>query len=148
MKEQGTVWVGNRRNSVLGEPFIRLIFKIIRWFHYWYHGCGSEIRAREAHAEVRTKDLDRYTYRVTWLPEDGCWPLRGAHRSLAGKGLIRRAGFSAGRYADEAPPTPLAEKRYSREFSGIPCPSGACLQCLNRLGAHGLGLRLQGAFLA
>jgi len=42
-----------------------LDFQIIRWFIIgtW---CGSEIRAREAHAEVRTKDLDRYTYRVTW----------------------------------------------------------------------------------
>ena len=81
------------------------------------------------------KSLDHYTYRVTWSPEDGkylalcaefpslSWLATAPEMALAG---IRKV--VAATVADiidkktldelnhEAPPTPLAEKRYSGEF--------------------------------
>jgi len=77
---------------------------------------------------VRTKDLDRYTYRVTWSPEDGeyvglceefpslSWLASSPEAALSGARRIVAAAVDDMRTNGEAPPTPLAEKRYSGEF--------------------------------
>jgi predicted HicB family RNase H-like nuclease len=74
------------------------------------------------------KNRDHYTYRVTWSPEDGeylalcaefpslSWLAAAPETALTG---IRKvvASCVADMIANgEAPPVPLAEKRYSGEF--------------------------------
>jgi predicted HicB family RNase H-like nuclease len=74
------------------------------------------------------KKLDHYTYRVTWSEEDGeylalcaefpslSWLASAPEMALAGIRKIVAVSVADMIANGEAPPTPLAEKRYSGEF--------------------------------
>ncbi|MGA3070565.1 MAG: toxin-antitoxin system HicB family antitoxin [Terracidiphilus sp.] len=74
------------------------------------------------------KNLDHYTYRVTWSPEDGeylalcaefpslSWLATAPEPALAGIRKVVAEAEADMRANNEVPPTPLAEKRYSGEF--------------------------------
>jgi predicted HicB family RNase H-like nuclease len=74
------------------------------------------------------KSLDHYTYRVTWSPEDGeylalcaefpslSWLAAAPEAALAGIRNVVADSVADMIANGEAPPTPLAEKRYSGEF--------------------------------
>jgi predicted HicB family RNase H-like nuclease len=77
---------------------------------------------------MRSRNLDRYTYRVTWSPEDGeyvglcaefpsvSWLAASPEAALAGVRKVVAGAVADMRANDEVPPAPLAEKRYSGEF--------------------------------
>ena len=74
------------------------------------------------------KSLDHYTYRVTWSTEDGeyialcaefpslSWLASAPETALAGIRKVVATSVADMVANGEAPPTPLAEKRYSGEF--------------------------------
>ena len=74
------------------------------------------------------KQLDHYTYRVTWSPEDGeylalcaefpslSWLAAAPEPALAGIRKVVAACVTDMTANGEVPPVPLAEKRYSGEF--------------------------------
>ena len=74
------------------------------------------------------KSLDHYTYRVTWAAEDGeylalcaefpsmSWLAAAPEAALAGIRKVVAASVADMIANGEAPPAPLAEKRYSGEF--------------------------------
>lgn len=74
------------------------------------------------------KSLDHYTYRVTWSPEDGeylalcaefpslSWLASAPELALTGIRKVVAASVADMIVNGEAPPLPLAEKRYSGEF--------------------------------
>jgi predicted HicB family RNase H-like nuclease len=74
------------------------------------------------------KRLDHYTYRVTWSPEDEeylalcaefpslSWLASTPSSALAGIRKVVAASIADMIASGEAPPIPLAEKRYSGEF--------------------------------
>ena len=74
------------------------------------------------------RSLDHFTYRVTWSLEDGeflalcaefpslSWLASAPETALAGIRKVVAASVVDMTANGEAPPTPLAEKRYSGEF--------------------------------
>jgi predicted HicB family RNase H-like nuclease len=74
------------------------------------------------------KAADHYTYRVTWSPEDDeylalcaefpslSWLASAPEEALAGIRKVVAASVADMLGNGEAPPAPLAEKRYSGEF--------------------------------
>jgi predicted HicB family RNase H-like nuclease len=86
----------------------------------WQQQCGG--------AELSSKNLDRYTYRVTWSPEDSeyvgfcaefpslSWLASRPELALAGVRKVVAGAVADMRANDEVPPAALAEKRYSGEF--------------------------------
>jgi predicted HicB family RNase H-like nuclease len=77
---------------------------------------------------MRSRNSDRYTYRVTWSPEDSeyvglcaefaslSWLAASPEAALAGIRKVVAGAVADMRASGEAPPSPLAEKRYSGEF--------------------------------
>lgn len=73
-------------------------------------------------------NIDHYTYRVTWSPEDGehvglcaefpslSWLARTPEAALKGVRSLVAEVVADLRASGEAVPTPLAEKHYSGEF--------------------------------
>lgn len=73
-------------------------------------------------------NLNHYTYRVTWSPEDGehvgqcaefpslSWLAKTPEAALAGIRRVVDEAVSDMRKSGETVPEPLAEKRYSGEF--------------------------------
>ena len=72
--------------------------------------------------------VDHYTYRVTWSPEDGehlglcaefpslSWLAKTPEAALKGIRRVVSDVLADMTASGEAPPVPLAEKRYSGEF--------------------------------
>jgi predicted HicB family RNase H-like nuclease len=77
---------------------------------------------------MRSRNLDRYTYRVTWSPEDSeyvglcaefpslSWLAASPEAALVGIRRVVAGVVTDMRASGEVPPSPLAEKRYSGEF--------------------------------
>lgn len=77
---------------------------------------------------MRAKKSDRSTCRVTWSPEDGeylglcaefsslSWLVASPETALAGIRKLVAAAVVDMHANGEAPPAPLAEKRYSGQF--------------------------------
>ncbi len=74
------------------------------------------------------KQVDHYTYRVSWSPEDGeyvgtcaefpslSWLAKTPSAALAGIGRVVAEVVADLRESGESVPTPLSEKQYSGEF--------------------------------
>ena len=75
-----------------------------------------------------TKDLDRYTYRLTWSEEDGehvglcvefpglSWLDSSPEKALSGIRKLVKATLADMAKSGESPPEPLSLRRYSGKF--------------------------------
>jgi predicted HicB family RNase H-like nuclease len=89
---------------------------------------GKFYRLSIASRQKMTKDLDRYTYRLTWSEEDGehvglcaefsslSWLDSSPEKALSGIRKLVKATLTDMAKSGESPPEPFSLRRYSGKF--------------------------------